>query len=100
MKRQQEIKEKNLQDDRGKMNGKLFSQAIAKVISGLFLMGVLLFLPAGSFSYWNAWLLIGILFIPMIAKRIRNEERVLEEGLEGYSDYKKRVKNKVIPGIW
>ncbi len=63
-------------------------------------MGVLLFLPAGSFSYWNAWLLIGILFIPMIAKRIRNEERVLEEGLEGYSDYKKRVKNKVIPGIW
>ena len=223
------------------MNGKLFSQAIMKVISGLFLMGLLLFLPAGSFSYWNGWLLIGILFIPMIiagfvmmkkspellkkrlnakeeqseqktvvalstlmflaafivaglnyrfnwivipdwivyaatvifligyilyaevlrenaylsrtvevqdnqkvidtglygivrhpmymttfllflsmpivlgsvfsfvimlvyipiiAKRIQNEEKVLEEGLEGYSDYKKRVKNKIIPGVW
>ncbi len=223
------------------MNGKLFSQAIMKVISGLLLIGLILFLPAGSFSYWNAWLLIGILFIPMIiagivmmkkspellqkrlnakeeqseqktvvvlsalmflaafivaglnfrfnwiiipnwlvyaatavfligyvlyaevlrenaylsrtvevqenqtvidtglygivrhpmymstfllflsmpivlgsvvsfiimlvyipiiAKRIRNEEQVLEKGLEGYSDYKKRVKNKVIPWIW
>ncbi len=223
------------------MSDKLLSQAMIKVISGLFIMGVLLFLPAGSFSYWNGWLLIGILFVPMItagvvmlkkspellqkrlnvkeeqseqktvivlscvmfiaaftvaglnyrfgwlvmpdlivyvatalflfgymlyaevlrensylsrtvevqenqkvidtglygivrhpmymstliiflsmplvlgsfvsfvimlvyipiiAKRIRNEEKVLEEGLEGYSDYKKRVKNKVVPFIW
>ncbi len=223
------------------MNGKLFSQAIMRVISGIFLIGLILFLPAGSFSYWNGWLLLVILFIPMIiagfvmmkkspellqkrlnakeeqseqktvvtlsalmflaafivaglnyrfrwivipdwivyaatvifligyalyaevlrgnaylsrtvevqedqkvidtglygivrhpmylstfllflsmpivlgsvvsfvimlvyipiiAKRIQNEEKVLEEGLEGYSDYKKRVKNKVIPGVW
>lgn len=39
-------------------------------------------------------------YIPIIAKRIRNEEAVLEEGLEGYTDYKKRVKYRVIPGIW
>ena len=223
------------------MNSKLFIQALAKVISGVLLVGVLLFLPAGSFSYWNGWLLIAILFVPMIvagfimmkkspellkkrlnakeeqseqkivivlsglmflaafivaglnfrfgwivlqkwivyaatavfligymlyaevlrenaylsrtvevqenqkvidtglygivrhpmymstfllflsmplvlgsvisfvimlvyipiiAKRIRNEEQVLEEGLEGYSDYKKRVKYKVIPFVW
>ncbi len=223
------------------MNGKLFAQAITKVLSGVLLMGVLLFLPAGSFSYWNGWLLMAVLFVPMIvagfvmmkkspellqkrlnakeeqseqkavvvlsglmfiaafivaglnfrfgwivlpnwivffatvvfllgyvlyaevlrenaylsrtvevqenqkvidtglygivrhpmymstfllflsmplvlgsvisfvimlvyipiiAKRIRNEEQVLEEGLEGYSDYKKRVKHKVIPLIW
>ncbi len=223
------------------MNGKLFLQAILKVLFGLLLVGLLLFLPAGSFSYWNGWLFIGILFVPMIiagfvmmkkspellqkrlnakeeqseqkavivlsalmflavfivaglnyrfgwivlpdwivyaatalflfgyilyaevlrenaylsrtvevqenqkvidsglygivrhpmymstflmflsmpivlgsvvsfaimlvyipiiAKRIRNEEQVLEEGLDGYSDYKKRVKHKVIPGIW
>lgn len=49
------------------MNRKLFAQAITKVISGLLLVGFLLFLPAGSFSYWNGWLLMGILFIPMIA---------------------------------
>ncbi len=223
------------------MNGRLFAQAIAKVISGMLLVGFLLFFPAGSFSYWNGWLLMVILFVPMIvagfvmmkkspellqkrlnakeeqseqktvvllsglmflaaftmaglnyrfgwfflqnwivyaatavfllgymlyaevlrenaylsrtveiqgdqkvidtglygivrhpmymstflmflsmplvlgsvisfvimlvyipiiAKRIRNEEQVLEEGLEGYSDYKKRVKYKVIPLIW
>lgn len=43
---------------------------------------------------------ITLLYIPIIAKRIRNEEQVLEEGLAGYSDYKKRVKYKVIPFVW
>ena len=229
----------NIREDR--MNGKLFAQAITKVLSGVLLIGILLFVPAGSFSYWNGWLLMAVLFVPMIvagfvmmkkspellqkrlnakeeqseqktvivlsglmflaafivaglnyrfgwivlpnwivyvatavfllgyvlyaevlrenaylsrtvevqedqkvvdtglygiirhpmylstfllflsmplvlgsvisfvimlvyipiiAKRIRNEEKVLEEGLEGYSDYKKRVKNKVVPFIW
>ena len=41
-----------------------------------------------------------LLYLPLIAKRIRNEEEVLEQGLEGYADYKKRVRYKVIPGIW
>ena len=48
------------------MTAKLFLQAIAKVTVGLVLVGLLLFLPAGSFAYWNAWLFLGILFIPMI----------------------------------
>ena len=223
------------------MDAKLFSQAIVKFLSGLLIVGMLLFLPAETFAYWQAWLFIGILFIPMfiaglimmqkspvllrkrldakeeqseqktvialsgmmflaaflvaglnfrfgwivmpawvsyaaaavflvayalyaevlrenvwlsrtvevqenqkvidtglygivrhpmymstlllfltiplvlgsvisfvimlayipiIAKRIRNEERVLEGGLEGYADYKKRVKYKVIPFVW
>ena len=41
-----------------------------------------------------------LLYIPIIAKRIKNEEKVLEEGLEGYSEYKTRVKYKVIPFVW
>ena len=41
-----------------------------------------------------------LLYIPIIAKRIRNEEEVLEEGLEGYREYKAKVKYKVIPLIW
>ena len=44
--------------------------------------------------------LILLLYIPLIAKRIKNEEMVLEEGLEGYKEYKRRVKYKVIPFIW
>ena len=39
-------------------------------------------------------------YIPVIAKRIKNEEKVLEEGLEGYSDYKKKVKYRILPFIW
>ena len=44
--------------------------------------------------------LIMLLYIPLIAKRRRNEETVLEEGLEGYKEYKQKVKYKVIPFIW
>ena len=44
--------------------------------------------------------LIMLLYIPLIAKRIRNEEVVLEEGLKGYREYKQRVKHKVLPYIW
>ena len=44
--------------------------------------------------------LIMLLYIPLIAKRIRNEEVVLEEGLKGYREYKQRVKYKVLPYIW
>ena len=44
--------------------------------------------------------LISLAYIPIIAKRMRNEEEVLEKGLEGYREYKQRVKYKVIPHIW
>ena len=41
-----------------------------------------------------------LLYLPLIAKRIRNEEAVLEQGLAGYAAYKTRVKYRLIPGIW
>lgn len=47
------------------MTKKLFCQAIAKFILGVLCVGVLLFLPAGTFDWWRAWLLMGILFVPM-----------------------------------
>ena len=37
---------------------------------------------------------------PIIAKRIRNEEALLEQGLAGYREYKQRVKYRLVPGIW
>lgn len=43
---------------------------------------------------------IMLLYIPIIAKRIRNEEQVLENGLEGYAEYRKRVRYKVLPFVW
>ena len=39
-------------------------------------------------------------YIPVIAKRIKNEEKVLEEGLEGYPEYKKKVKYRILPYLW
>ncbi|MBR4097404.1 MAG: isoprenylcysteine carboxylmethyltransferase family protein [Oscillospiraceae bacterium] len=36
----------------------------------------------------------------LLVKRIRNEEEVLEKGLEGYAEYKKKVKYRLIPFIW
>ena len=36
----------------------------------------------------------------IIAKRIRNEEEVLEEGLEGYKEYKQKVKYRLVPFVW
>jgi len=48
------------------MTVKLLIQALTKFLAGLIIVGLLLFLPAGTFAYWQAWLLIGILFVPML----------------------------------
>ena len=47
------------------MNIKLFIQAIIKYVFGVLIVGGLLFIPANSFEYWNGWLFMGLLFIPM-----------------------------------
>ncbi len=52
------------------MRGKLFIQAICKFLLGVILVGVLIFLPAGTLSWMNGWLLMGILFVPMFAAGI------------------------------
>ncbi len=44
--------------------------------------------------------LILLLYLPVIGKRIRNEEKVLEQGLEGYREYKKKVRYRMIPYLW
>jgi len=47
------------------MNKGLFVQAISKFTLGVVLVGVLLFWPAGTLRWWNGWLFMGILFVPM-----------------------------------
>lgn len=47
------------------MDIKLFFQAIIKFALGVVLIGLLLFIPAKTMEYWNAWLFMGLLFIPM-----------------------------------
>ena len=67
------------------MTGKLFVQAISKYILGAVLVGALVFLPAGSTEFWQGWLFMGILFIPMffagIAMMLKNPA-LLKERLD------------------
>ncbi len=60
------------------MTTKLFIGAITKFLLGVVLVGLLIFLPTGTFSYFNGWLLMGILFVPMffagIVMMIKNPE--------------------------
>ena len=77
------------------MTLKLFLQAITKFILGVVMVGLLIFLPAGTFSYFNGWLFMGILFIPMffagivmiftnpdlLKKRLNAKEKQEEQGM-------------------
>lgn len=48
------------------MDIRLFMGAITKFLLGVILVGLLIFLPAGTLFYCNGWLLMGILFVPML----------------------------------
>ena len=181
------------------MDGTLLVKALMKFVAGVLVLGLLLFLPAGTLGWWQGWLLMAIMFIaafvvaglghrlgwpcfptwaswagavvflasygfyaevmrenaylsrtvevqegqkvidtglygivrhpmysatlllflsmpivlgspfafvimlaylPIIAKRIRNEEEVLTRGLRGYREYKRRVRWRLIPHVW
>ena len=60
------------------MTKRLFIQSVTKFLIGVIVIGVLLFLSAGTFHWRNAWLLMGILFIPMffagIVMMLKNPE--------------------------
>lgn len=47
------------------MDKNLFFKAISKFIFGVLIISLLLFLPAGTINFWNAWLFILVLFVPM-----------------------------------
>ncbi|MBE5922165.1 MAG: DUF1295 domain-containing protein [Lachnospiraceae bacterium] len=75
------------------MRTKLLFQTIIKFTLGIVMIGLLLFLPAGTFDYWNAWLFMGLLFGPMfllgavllfkspelLAKRLQSKEKEGEQ---------------------
>ena len=47
------------------MDVKLFSQALSKFLLGFIIISLLMFIPAGTLNYPNAWLFLALLFIPM-----------------------------------
>lgn len=61
---------------------------------------LLLFIPMGIILGSPISSAILLIYIPIIGKRMKNEEKVLEEGLEGYKEYKTKVRYRVIPFVW
>lgn len=84
------------------MTKKLFFQAISKFVFGLILIAFLLFLPAGTLKYWNGWLFIGILFIPMliagIVMMIRSPE-LLKKRLDSKEEEKEQKTVIALSGL-
>ena len=64
-KKQLVSKDINVKNKGDIMTLKLFISAVLKFSLGAVLVGLLIFLPAGTFAYFNGWLFMGILFIPM-----------------------------------
>ena len=77
------------------MTKSLFLSAIGKFFLGVILVGFLIFLPAGTLAYFNGWLFMGILFVPMflaglvmmtkspelLKKRLNAKEKEREQSL-------------------
>ena len=75
------------------MKDHLLVNALLKFFGGIVIVAALLFLPAGTFSFWNAWLFMGFLFMPMaiagvvllrkspalLKKRLSTSERETEQ---------------------
>ncbi len=52
------------------MDKSLIARAFGKFFAGLLIVGLLVFLPAGTLRFWNGWLLIALLFLPMLVAGI------------------------------
>lgn len=81
---------------------KLFFEAITKFLIGILLVGLLLFIPAGSFKYYNGWLLMGLLFIPMfivgIIMLFKNKE-LLRSRLDAKEKEKEQKEVVLLSGL-
>lgn len=112
------------------MRRKILPKVLIRFFFGFIFPGLLIFVPAGTIKFFNGWLLIAGLFIPMylsatvlylasavvmgsyyalipmvlvpflLAFRIKNEEKILLTGLPGYEEYVKKVKYRMIPFVW
>lgn len=84
------------------MTSKLFIQAISKFILGVVLVGVLIFLPAGTLCFFNGWLLMGLLFVPMflagIVMMLKNPS-LLKKRLEAKENDREQDKVVKLSGL-
>lgn len=75
----------------------LIGMALSRFIPGILIISALLFIPAGSVRYWNAWLFMGVLFVPMlfvIGYLIIRDPELLYKRMK--TDEKEKTQRKVV----
>jgi len=84
------------------MTIKLFIQAITKIFFGMALIGLVIFVPAGTLSFFNGWIFMGILFVPMffagIVMMFKNPE-LLKKRLNAKEKQSKQKLVIILSGI-
>jgi protein-S-isoprenylcysteine O-methyltransferase Ste14 len=64
-------------------------------------LGVLVMYLCSPLALGSLWALLPMMMMPpLLVARIRNEEALLLKELEGYADYTRRVRYRLLPGIW
>ena len=84
------------------MKIKLFIQAIIKFTLGITIIGMLIFASAQTINYWNGWLLMGLLFIPMFIAgiiMIIKSPNLLEKRLNAKEKEKEQKKVILYSGL-
>ena len=84
------------------MTKELFIQAMAKFFGGVVLLGLLIFLPAGTFGFWQGWLLMGILFIPMFIAGLvmmKKNPELLKKRLNAKEEEKEQKQVILLSGL-
>ena len=84
------------------MSTKLFLEAITKIILGVVLVSLLIFIPANTLNYWNGWLFMGLLFIPMFVAGIImmiKAPMLLKSRLDAKEQEKEQKQVVVLSGI-
>lgn len=114
--------------DSSRVRRSLAARIIVRIAAGLAFFGLLLFLPAGSLRFWQAWVYGLTLTLPLcfviayflkkdpdllerrllfligtpavLVLRIKDEEKFLVANLPGYGDYCRKTRYRLIPFVW
>jgi hypothetical protein len=66
------------------MTLRLLVEALVKYLAGVVMVAAMIFLPAGSLSYWQGWLLMGVLFVPIFVVGVVMMFEALSYSLSAY----------------
>jgi protein-S-isoprenylcysteine O-methyltransferase Ste14 len=82
-------------------NQKVVDTGLYSIVRHPMYMAIIILFFSMPIVLGSAVAILPFLFIPaVLVKRIKNEEEVLEEGLDGYREYKDKVKYRILPYIW